>query len=282
MRVTRVLALVLIAVSALSFGLTIYNIRATKWNIGGGSWDSGWGNGNWWEGTWDGDIFGGEHYNWFFGYYYESNSVYVNSLWENLSTMGYYNPFPSAIVGLYLLVCGIVFWFVKETNQRPSWFYNREFRNNEFVADALTLIGGGAFLLCSSIVLLSCAMVGNNILANFFHWVFPSAFLGIVLLKLGIVALGFVIIENRRLFQEENPRLFQGYDDYLNHNYRKVILVWTASAFIGFGIISNLIDNYGVLYNLVQGIFISLFSGGCLYLYFRLKDLRNKRPEVSA
>ena len=146
MRVMRVLALVLMAVSALSFGLTIYNIQATKWNIGRGTWDGGWGNGNWWEGTWDFDIFGGEHYNWFFGYYYQSLSVVVNHpLWENLLATGYYNPFPSAILGLYLLVCGIVLWFVKEENQRPSWFFNIDFGNNELVADAVTLVGVGAF-----------------------------------------------------------------------------------------------------------------------------------------
>ena len=61
-----------------------------------------------------------------------------------------------------------------------------------------------------------------------------------------------------------------------------MILVWMVSAFISFGIISNLIDNYGVLYNLVQGVFIALFSGGCLYLYFRLRDHRNKRLQVLA
>jgi hypothetical protein len=288
MRVTRVLALVLIAVSALSFGLTIYNILTTQWNVGYEFFDMGWRNGNWWEGTGSFDPFYTERYNWFFGDYSRTNVVDVNhSLWdtlENAWTTSNYIPFPSALFGLYLLVCGVVFWFVKEEKQRPSWFYNRDLGNNKFVAGALTLMGGGVSLLCSSIVLLAKAMACNDFrLAIYFDWVFPLAFLGIVFLSLGIVALGFVIIENRRLFQEENPRLFQGYDDYLNHNYRKVILVWTASAFIGFGIISNLIDNYGVLYNLVQGIFISLFSGGCLYLYFRLKDLHNKeRPEVSA
>lgn len=61
-----------------------------------------------------------------------------------------------------------------------------------------------------------------------------------------------------------------------------MILVWMVSAFISFGIISNLIDNYGVLYNLVQGVFIALFSGMCLYLYFRLRDHRNKRLQASS
>lgn len=60
-----------------------------------------------------------------------------------------------------------------------------------------------------------------------------------------------------------------------------MILIWVVSAFISFGIIANLIDNYGVLYNLGQGVFISLFSGGCLYLYFRLKDRRGKTPSMS-
>jgi len=58
-------------------------------------------------------------------------------------------------------------------------------------------------------------------------------------------------------------------------------LIWVVSAFISFGIIANFIDNYGVLYNLGQGFFISLFSGGCLYFYVKLKDRRGKTPSVS-
>ena len=54
------------------------------------------------------------------------------------------------------------------------------------------------------------------------------------------------------------------------------IIVWIVAAFVSFGIITNLIDNYGVLYDLGQGAFISLLSGGCLYLYFRFRDGRRK------
>jgi hypothetical protein len=61
-----------------------------------------------------------------------------------------------------------------------------------------------------------------------------------------------------------------------------MIIVWMISAFVAFGIIANLIENYGVLYNLGQGVFISLFSGGCLYLYFRLRDSRRKITSVAS
>jgi len=209
MRVMRVLALLLIVVSALSFGLTIYNILTTEWNVGSSVWDMGWRNGNWWEGTGSFSPFWVERYNWFFGYYEESNMLF-QSLWDSLGntwTSSYYNPFPSAILGIYLLVCGIVFWFVKTDGQRQSWFYNRDLSNNEFVAGALTLMGGGVLSLCLSIVLLSGAMACNDFRqAIYFHWVSPLAYLGIVLLTLGIVALGFVIIENRRLPQFSEPQ----------------------------------------------------------------------------
>jgi prepilin signal peptidase PulO-like enzyme (type II secretory pathway) len=41
------------------------------------------------------------------------------------------------------------------------------------------------------------------------------------------------------------------------------------SIFIGFGLISNFINGYGLFYNLFQGAFMSFFVGGCLYLYFK-------------
>jgi hypothetical protein len=210
MRVMRVLALLLIFVSTLSFGLTIYNILTTEWNVGWAFFDMGWEHGNWWEGTWSSTIWGGEHYNWFYGYYYES-FVLPQSLLDVLSgsflTGSYYNPLPSALLGLYLLVCGIVLWFVKTENQRPSWFYNRNLRDNKFVAGAISLIGGGALSLILSSLLVYGANVRNDIYqAIYLRWVFPLAFLGMVLLALGIVRLYFVIIENRRLPQFLEPQ----------------------------------------------------------------------------
>jgi len=58
-----------------------------------------------------------------------------------------------------------------------------------------------------------------------------------------------------------------------------IVFVWMLSAFVAFGLVANLIDNYGVLYNLGQGVFISLFSGLGLYLYFRLKSRQHKSPD---
>jgi hypothetical protein len=207
MRLMRVLALLLIVVSALSFGLTINNILTTDWNVGWGFFDMGWGHGNWWEGTWSFSIWGGEHYNWFYGYYYESFEL-SQSLLDVLNgnpqplTWSHYNPFPSALLGLYLLVCGIIFWFVKTENQRPAWFYNGNIRDNKFVAGALSLIGGGVLSLILSNLLVYGAHLRNDIYqAIYAKWVFPLAFLGIVLLTLGIVGLYFVIIENRRIPQ---------------------------------------------------------------------------------
>ena len=72
MRVMQVLALLLIVGSALSFGLT-----------------------NWFVETESTSIFGGEHYNWFFGYYYKSFIVNPSSLLD----YSFYNPFPSALGG---------------------------------------------------------------------------------------------------------------------------------------------------------------------------------------
>ena len=48
------------------------------------------------------------------------------------------------------------------------------------------------------------------------------------------------------------------------------ILIFMLSLFIAFGLISNFINGYGFIYNLTQGVFMSLFGGCCLYLYFRL------------
>jgi hypothetical protein len=50
--------------------------------------------------------------------------------------------------------------------------------------------------------------------------------------------------------------------------------------FLAFGVISNFFDDEGVLYNLFQGIFISLFTGGVLILAKYLAS--RKKNSVSA
>jgi Flp pilus assembly protein TadB len=55
------------------------------------------------------------------------------------------------------------------------------------------------------------------------------------------------------------------------------IAVWMIAMFVAFGLISSLIDQYGVLYNLVQGVFIALFMGAILLL---VRRLARRRPEA--
>jgi len=55
------------------------------------------------------------------------------------------------------------------------------------------------------------------------------------------------------------------------------ILILMLSIFISFGLISNFINRYGLFYNLLQGAFMSLFTGGCLYLYFRFIERTNHK-----
>lgn len=201
MRVMQVQALLLIVVSALSFGLTIYLILTTDWNIGEGFWDMGWNHANWWEGTWSFSIWGGEHYNWFFGYYYQS---FVMNDFNPFKS--FYSPFPSVLGGIYFLVCGIVFWFVKTENQGLPWFYCENVRDMKCVSQVLLLIAGGAlslFFCMFSMVTLGSDMRGN-IIYPYQQYGFPLALLGIVLLALGIVGFFSVIKENPRL-----PRFFE-------------------------------------------------------------------------
>jgi len=53
------------------------------------------------------------------------------------------------------------------------------------------------------------------------------------------------------------------------HNY--------GSIFLSFGLISNLFDGYSLAYNLFQGIFMSLFTGGALYGMMILVRRRKRR-----
>ena len=204
MRVTRVLAILLLALSALSFGWTIYTILTTQWNTADSGDDWEWRNGNWWEDSGSIAIWSVQRYNWFFGYYNQGELGQPHSLLDVLNVQstesGYYNPFPSALLGLYLLVCGAVFWFVKADSRRPSWFYSTRIRDNKFVTGTLSTIDGGVISLVLSALLVYDANLRNDTYqAMYFHWVFPLAFLGMLLLVLGIVGLCFVIIENRRL-----------------------------------------------------------------------------------
>lgn len=54
------------------------------------------------------------------------------------------------------------------------------------------------------------------------------------------------------------------------------IAVWVVAMFVSFGLVSNLIDQYGVLYNLVQGMFVALFMGAFLLLVRWLARRRTK------
>ena len=57
-----------------------------------------------------------------------------------------------------------------------------------------------------------------------------------------------------------------------------VIMIYMLAFFLSFGLISNLIDNYGVLYNILQGVFISLVTGGTLFFvrYLSRRRITNR------
>lgn len=85
----------LIALGAFTFPLALLLTdwsELTNWFVGTG----------WFEGS-------AEHYNWFFGYY----CMGVDGIPRGLA---YYTPFPSALFGIYLIVFGLILWFVKKKN----------------------------------------------------------------------------------------------------------------------------------------------------------------------
>jgi hypothetical protein len=45
-----------------------------------------------------------------------------------------------------------------------------------------------------------------------------------------------------------------------------VIVAWMSALFLSFGLVANFFYSEGLFYNLFQGIFISVFLGGVLYL----------------
>jgi hypothetical protein len=63
--------------------------------------------------------------------------------------------------------------------------------------------------------------------------------------------------------------------DYSN----SFIAIWVAALFVSFGLVSSLIDRYGVLYNLGQGLFVALFTGIVLLLvkWLTVRQTNKKR-----
>jgi len=57
------------------------------------------------------------------------------------------------------------------------------------------------------------------------------------------------------------------------------ILVWMAGIFIAFGILSNLFDGEGLLYNLGQGAFIAILVGVVMFAAGR-RALRQPKPQT--
>jgi len=55
------------------------------------------------------------------------------------------------------------------------------------------------------------------------------------------------------------------------------IIIIMVSIFLSFGLISNFYDGYGLAYNLFQGVFMSLFTGGVLYGVMILIRRRKRR-----
>jgi hypothetical protein len=58
------------------------------------------------------------------------------------------------------------------------------------------------------------------------------------------------------------------------------IVIWMVAMFVAFGLFANLIDQYGILYNLGQGLFIALFVGTVLFLVKRY-TVRRTNKEVN-
>lgn len=55
------------------------------------------------------------------------------------------------------------------------------------------------------------------------------------------------------------------------------IIIFMVSIFLSFGLISNLFNGYSLAFNLFQGIFMSLFTGGVLYGVMILVRRRKRR-----
>jgi hypothetical protein len=66
--------------------------------------------------------------------------------------------------------------------------------------------------------------------------------------------------------------------DDLSKLSTSVIMIYMLALFIGFGLISNFIDSEGVIYNLSQGVFISVVTGGILYFarYLSRRRIANR------
>ncbi len=57
----------------------------------------------------------------------------------------------------------------------------------------------------------------------------------------------------------------------------EAIIIIMAGFFLGFGVFSNFIDGESLMYNLFQGVFMSLFTGGVLYAVMILIRRRKRR-----
>jgi Flp pilus assembly protein TadB len=55
------------------------------------------------------------------------------------------------------------------------------------------------------------------------------------------------------------------------------IVIWMVALFVSFGVVASLIDQYGVLYNLGQGLFIALFVGAVMFLLRWFAARRTKK-----
>ena len=103
MHVTQKIGRFLIAFGAFTFSFAFLPIFV--YGISSGDWSE---LTNWFVGTgWGSGV--AEHYNWFFGYY----GMGVDGIARGTA---YYIPFPSGLFGIYLLICGLVLWFVKKKN----------------------------------------------------------------------------------------------------------------------------------------------------------------------
>ena len=102
-RVTQKIGRFLMAFGALTSYLAFYFAFLPAWAYTDWSELTNWFVGNGW-GTGM-----AEHYNWFFGYY----GMGVDGIARGTA---YYIPYPSALLGIYLLVCGSILWFVKKKN----------------------------------------------------------------------------------------------------------------------------------------------------------------------
>jgi hypothetical protein len=80
-----------------------------------------------------------------------------------------------------------------------------------------------------------------------------------------------------------NSQKTSTFEDRLKQHFKiqelpnAAIIIIMVGIFLSFGLISNLFDGYSLMYNLFQGIFMSLFTGGALYGVMILLRRRKRR-----